>query len=125
MGGRGAASGFVTRLPNYQRAEVLGSKVKNYLLNPNKSNGKHLFFKSIGYNMKNSHRLEHDIRKGLKTNKALAFKRNKYGNAAYQVIMELGIGEKVSVLTAWQIDKGSNTPRFITAYKHRGGNKNE
>ncbi len=75
--------------------------------------------------MKNSHRLEHDIRKGLKTNKALAFKRNKYGNAAYQVIMELGIGEKVSVLTAWQIDKGSNMPRFITAYKHRGGNKNE
>lgn len=119
MGGRGGASGFVARLPNYQRAEVLHAKIKNYLLNPDKSNGKHELFKGIGYTMKNSARFERDIRNGLKNNKAKKFLPNAYGHTLYNVTMSLGIGEKADILTVWQIDKGSNTPRFITAYKDR------
>ena len=120
MGGRGAISGLVSRLPNYQRAVVLHSKIKNYLLNPDKSNGKSKLFRGLGYTMRNASRLEKDIRAGLKDNKALKFKPNKYGNTMYNVTMQLGIGEKASILTVWQIDKGSNRPRFITAYKKRG-----
>lgn len=120
MGGRGAVSGFVARLPNYRSAVVLNAKVKNYLLNPNKSNGKWKFFRGLGYTMKNSKRLERDIRDGLSKNKALKFAPNKYGNTAYQVEMQLGVGDKSDVVTAWQIDKGDNKPRFITAYKQKG-----
>lgn len=123
MGGRGSSSGFVSRLPNYQRAEILNSKIKNYLLNPQNSKGKHVFFNGIGYNMKNAARLEQDIRKGLRENKALKFSPNEYGKATYNVVMPLGIGEKVAVLTVWQMDKDSNRPRFITAYKDRRGGK--
>lgn len=126
MGGRGSSSGFVSRLPNYQRAEILHSKIKNYLLNPKKSNGKYQLFKGLGYTVKNSARLEQDIRRGLKENKARQYAPNAYGHVVYNVSMTLGIGETASILTVWQVDKGSNKPRFITAYKdHRGGKNND
>lgn len=120
MGGRGSASGFVSRLPNYKNAVVLQRKVKNYILNPQKSNGKFAIFAALGYNMGNSKRLEADMREGLKHNKALRFSPNKYGNVAYEVVMELGITTRAKVVTAWQIDNGDNKPRFITAYKFKG-----
>ena len=117
MDGRGAASGFTVRLPNYQRAVILNDKVKNYLLHPSKSNGKAAFFKAIGYSTKDAKRFSRDIRRGLKENKALVYFANQHGNVVYNVIMNLGTGAQVPVLTVWQIDKGSNRPRLITAYK--------
>ena len=116
MGGRGAASGLKKHLPNYKMAEIRREKLKNYLLNPQKSNGKAEFFRSIGYNMKNYKTLEKDIREGLKNNTAITYGKNKYGNTAYAVNMKIGIGNKKEVVTAWQIDNGKNNPRFITAY---------
>ncbi len=117
MGGRGSGSG-IKRVANYKNAEIARNKLKNYLLNPNKSNGKHLFFNSLGYNMKNYKLLERDLRKGLANNHATATIQNKYGHSvtAYEVNMPLGINKKAIVLTAWQRDKGSKVPRFITAY---------
>lgn len=117
MGGRGAASGFTVRLPNYQRAVILNDKVKNYLLHPGKSNGKAAFFKALGYSMKDAKRFAGDIRRGLKENKALVYPANQHGRAVYNVIMNLGTSTRTPVLTVWQIDKGSNIPRLITAYK--------
>lgn len=116
MGGRGASSGIVNRLPNYKNAVIPQRKLGNYLLNPTKSKGKSDFFNSIGYNMKNAERLEKDIRKGLENNKALRYNENKFGNRAYEVDMPLGINKKVIVKTAWQVDKGENVPKFVSAY---------
>ncbi len=117
MGGRGTSSG-TKRLPNYKHAEIARNKLKNYLLNPSKSNGKAEFFRSLGYNMKNFRHLEADIREGLKTAPAVAKIENRYGHTvtAYSVTMPLGINKKTMVLTAWQRDEGSKIPRFITAY---------
>lgn len=118
MGGRGARSGGKYKLPNYQNVVIRRNKLKNYLLNPNKSKGKADFFRSIGYNMKNWKLLESDIRKGLKNNSAIARIQNKYGNAVsvYSVDMPLGVNKKAIVVTGWQIDAGTKVPRFITAY---------
>lgn len=116
MGGRGAASGIVNRLPNYKNAEIPQRKIGNYLLNPAKSNGKSAFFNELGYNMKNAKRLEQDIRKGLENNKAMGYHEDKFGNKSFDVNMPLGTGKKVMVTTAWRIDNGNTVPRFITAY---------
>lgn len=116
FGSRGAMSGMVIRLPNYKKAKITGDKLKNYLLNPQKGNGKHNVFNSLGYNMQNFSRLKSDILEGLKNNEAKAYSKNKYGNRLYEVVMPLGIGEKHNILTVWQIDKGSKIPRLITAY---------
>ena len=106
------------RLPNYQRAVIVSKKLKNYLLHPIKSKGKVEFFNSLGYKMQNFRRLKSDIQAGLKNNPAVPRekeKTNKYGHKAYSVNMVLGIDKKARVVTGWQIDKGDNRPRFITA----------
>lgn len=124
MGGRGASSGLKKHLPNYKNAVIdMHGKLKNYLLNPQKSNGKAAFFNSIGYNMKNYKTLEKDIRAGLKKNNAIEYQKNEYGHTPYSVSMELGVNKKENVITAWQIDEGKNTARFITAYPRNGRKK--
>lgn len=116
MGGRGASSGLQKHLPNYRNAVIQREKLKNYLLNPQKSNGKADFFHSLGYTMKNYKTLERDIREGLKSNSATSYGKNKYGNTAYSVNMTLVIDNRRDVVTAWQVDSGKKNPRFITAY---------
>ena len=106
------------RLPNYQRAVIVAEKLKNYLLHPVKGKGKAHFFRSLGYRMQNFRRLKYDIQEGLKHNPAtqrITEKTNKYGHKAYSVNMVLGVDKKARVVTGWQIDKGDNRPRFITA----------
>jgi hypothetical protein len=110
-GGRKAAN----RLPNHKRAAFPKGKLKNYLLNPTKEPNKSKVLAELGYNMKNADRLEADIRKGLKNNKATLFEPNQYGTPA-QVVMELGITKKREMRTAWMFDHGSDVPRFVTAY---------
>lgn len=110
-GGRTA----VNRLPNHAKAVFPKNKFKNYLLNPTKEPNKSRVFSKIGYNMKNAERLEADIRKGLKENKATVFAPNKYGTPV-QVEMVLGIDKQRKIVTAWMINKGTNIPRFVTAY---------
>lgn len=121
MGGRGAASGAkggAKILPNARRAVIARDKLKNYLLNPNKSPDKAKFFRSLGYNMRNYRRFEADIREEIKTAPAVATITNKYGHTvtAYSVTMPLGINKKAMVVTGWQRDDGASAPRFITAY---------
>ena len=110
-GGRTA----VTRLPNHANATFPKGKFKNYLLNPSKDPNKSRVFKSIGYNMKNADRLKMDIMNGLKNSKATMYAPNKYGTPA-QVEMVLGITKQQKMVTAWIFPKGSNAPRFVTAY---------
>lgn len=121
MGGRGAKSGIKKQLPNYRNAVIHRNKLKNYLLSPEKSNGKADFFNAIGYNMRNYKTLERDIRIGLKSNTAVAFNTDKYGNVSYEVIMEIGISKKEKVKTGWRVDNGTKIPRLITAYPAKGG----
>lgn len=118
MGGRGAGSSKNSissrRLPNYKNAIIPKGKIGNYLVNPsNKNNqGKAKLFNSIGYNMKNKERLEKDLLKGLKNNKATLQKQNK-DTKIYEVDMKLGINKKVQFKTIWQTKKKET--KFVTA----------
>ena len=116
----------VHRMPNYKKAVIERNKLKNYLLNPSKSNGKHKFFNGLGYNMKNYKKLETDLRTGISKNEASVSITNKYGHTVkgYNVDMQLGIDSKAIVLTHWEAEGNSKIPRFITAYPaERGGKK--
>lgn len=114
----GRGSSKVGKLPNRKNAIIPRNKLKNYLLNPSKSPDKAKFFRGLGYNMRNFRRFEHDIRNGLENNNAVEVIKSKYGHEvkAYNVNMELGINKKAIVLTNWQVDEGTDVPRFITAY---------
>lgn len=112
------------RLPHYKQAIIPQEKIGNYLLNPEneKARGKPIFFRKLGYNMKNSSRMISDIKDELGKNKAKQYESDAYGRTNYEVVVQLGLTQKSSVLTVWAIDKGKNTPRFITAvpYRKRG-----
>lgn len=115
MGGRGAASSFVSRVPNAEKAVIADSKITKYLLDPAKKHYQE--FISVGYSKSDPEQLKSDLLKGVANSPAKEYEIDTYGNRAYEVDMRLGINQKAKFRTAWQIDKGSSNPRFITAHR--------
>ena len=119
MGGRGAPSGFVGRVPNFNKATIADEKITKFLLSPT---GKHYTeFVAVGYSANDPDKLKQDLLNGLSNNIAKEYGLNSHGERAFEVDMLLGVTYKTAFRTAWQIDKGSDAPRFITA--HRLGRK--
>ena len=94
------------------------SKVQGYLLNSNNDNGKdkeHLIRSVLGYNYQTWEPLANQLYNGLQTNKYISVKTTKWGTSYNVPIRIYGTKKKSMVLiTVWQVDKGSNIPRFIT-----------
>ena len=114
MGSRGVWSYTRSRMSDFNKAKIRRSKLSNYVLNPNKSKGKHKFLKSLGYSMKNHERLKKDLLQGLKENPVRVSEPNKYGRIYYQVNMEIGISKKSKVATFWAKGKHDKAPKFVT-----------
>lgn len=108
-----------SRMPRFKHAEIPRPKIRDYLVSPKNTEGKSAFFKSIGYTTRNADKLVRDIREGLRRNKALVTKRNKFGRVHIQVTMELGVTKRVKVTTGWCIEPGEKNPKLITAYPCR------
>lgn len=121
MGGRGASAGFISRIPRAGKAVIHENKIINYLLKPDSKH--YAEFVSVGYSRDNPGRLEQDLLEGLKNNEAERFDPNEYGNTTYNVYMMLGVTSKARFRTSWQIDKGTDFPRFITAHRVGGNRK--
>ena len=114
MGGRGAAGGFIHRLPRMEKAFIHDDKISKFLLLPGAKHYKE--FERVGYTPNDKELLRKDILEGLKKNEAKFFDPNKHGDTAYQVNMLLGVTRKRWFITAWQIDRGTDFPRLITAH---------
>lgn len=115
MGGRGAVSGFVSKVPNAEKATIADSKVTKYLLDPEKKH--YTEFVDVGYSKDDPERLKHDLLEGLNTSNAKMFEKNAHGDRSFEADMMLGVSRKEKFRTVWQIDKGAENPRFITAYR--------
>ena len=70
--------------------------------------------------MKNQARLQEDIRKGLKGNRARRSEPNAYGRVHFQVNMVIGISRRELVVTGWFMDKGDSAPTLATVRKYHG-----
>ena len=115
MGGRGAVSGFVSRIPNAEKATIAESKITNYLLDPTKKH--YAEFAAVGYSESDPERLKRDLLEGLRNNEAKTFEPNQHGDRAFEVDMMLGVTRKAKFRSAWQIDRGADNPRFVTAHR--------
>lgn len=115
MGGRGSASGFVGRVPNAGKATIADAKVTKFLLDPSKKHYRE--FAAVGYSESDPGRLKQDLLEGLSSNSAKEYEANVHGDRSFEVDMQLGVTRKARFRTAWQIDKGTDKPRFITAYR--------
>lgn len=116
MGGRGASSGIVHRAPNYSKATIAEPKITKYLLDPSQKH--YMEFVDVGYSKDKPERLKADLLKGLSKNEAEITKPNAHGDIGITVYMKLGVTKKKTFRTGWQIDKGTNFPRFVTAYRY-------
>lgn len=106
-------------IPNAERAVIAAEKLTAYLLNPSHKRGaaKARLLLSLGYRTVAPEVLELDLRTqhlALDTTRTSA---NDYG-VVYEIegpITTPG-GRKARFCSIWQIDTGSEVPRFITMY---------
>ncbi|MPY87551.1 MAG: hypothetical protein GEU99_06495 [Luteitalea sp.] len=106
-------------VPNADRAIIAVEKLTGYLLNMSHKRGaaKARLLLGVGYRPDASHLLESDLRA-----QHLSLDVTRTSENAYGVVYEIEgpirtpSGKTVRFCSIWQIDTGSDVPRFITMY---------
>lgn len=106
------------RLPNSISASTIQEKVQGYFLNSNHPVGKHkarVLNSVLGYHYENWQELSDKMFDAVQTASVTKEVVTEHGTKYKVPITIMGRKNKSMVLnTVWQIDKGSNIPRFIT-----------
>ena len=106
-------------IPNAHRATVALEKLTEYLLNPLHKRGaaKARLLHSLGYRADASHVLESDVRTQHLTQEPTRTSQNPYG-VTYEIEAPITTpsGRVVRFCSIWQVDTGTEVPRFITMY---------
>ncbi|MGM9650979.1 MAG: hypothetical protein ACI3VX_03450 [Faecousia sp.] len=92
MGGRGASSGIVYRVPNYNKAIIADNKITKFCLDPSKKH--YAESVNVGYRPDNPEQLRADLLDRLSKNEAESTLPNKHGDRSFAVYMELGVTKK-------------------------------
>ena len=104
---------------NAERAIIATEKLTAYLLNPwhKRGGAKARLLLSLGYRTDALHVLESDLRAQHLSQDATRTSQNPYG-VAYEIEAPIMTpsGRVVRFCSIWQIDTGSEVPRFITMY---------
>ena len=106
-------------LPNVDQAIIAVEKLQSYLLNTAHRRGgaKARLLLSLGYRTESPEVLESDLRTQHLAREAARSSKNAYG-VVYEIEGPIVTpsGRAVGFCSIWQIDTGSETPRFITMY---------
>src|SRR5438093_12603227 len=106
-------------IPNAARAMIAAEKLTAYLLNPShkRGGGKAKRLLSLGYRTNAPKILEADLRAQHLSLDPARISQNAYG-VAYEIdgAIKTPSGKKARFVSIWQIDTGSDVPRFITMY---------
>jgi len=114
------------KLPDYEKAIIDPSKIKNYILSPAHPVGrfKAAFFQSMGYTQGNWQQLLDDIRQYHLTGEAEPVEKTGYGQKYIIKSATKGPNGKIVLLrSVWIVLSGEDTPRFITIYPEGGRNE--
>jgi hypothetical protein len=106
-------------VPNADRAIIASEKLTGYLLNVSHKRGgpKARVLLSVGYRSDNPQSLESDLRVQHLSLDVSRTHRNAYG-VVYEVEGPINTpsGRSVRFRSVWQVDTGTDVPRFITMY---------
>jgi hypothetical protein len=107
------------RVPNADRAIVAAEKLSGYLLNVSDKRGgpKARMLLSLGYQSDDPLSLESDLRTQHLSLDVARTLQNTYG-VVYEVEgpIKTPSGRIVRFCSIWQVDTGTDVPRFITMY---------
>jgi hypothetical protein len=106
-------------VPNADRAVIAADKLARYLLNVSHKRGgpKARLLLSVGYRSDNPQSLESDLRV-----QHLSLDVTRTHQSAYGVVYEIEgpittpTGRTIRFCSIWQVDTGTDVPRFITMY---------
>ncbi len=106
-------------VPNADRAIIAAEKITGYLLNASHKRGgpKARLLLSVGYRADVPERLESDVR-----SQHLSLDVTRTSDNAFGVVYEIEgpiktpIGRIMRFCSVWQVDTGTDVPRFITMY---------
>ena len=107
------------RVPNADRAIIATDKLTTYLLNVSHKRGgpKARLLLSVGYRSDNPQTLESDLRA-----QHLPLDVTRTHESPYGIVYEIEgpiktpSGKSVRFCSVWQVDTGTDVPRFITMY---------
>lgn len=107
------------KLPNADRAIIAGEKLTDYLLNVSHKRGgsKARLLLSLGYRHDAPQPLEADLRTQHLTLEVTGTSNNAYG-VVYEIEgpIKTPSGRSTRFCSVWQVDTGTDVPRFITMY---------
>jgi len=106
-------------LPNKAHAHIPPEKITDYLLSETHAVGKSKarYFGSYGFHSKNPEALEHGLLSIAYNNEVIDTDTSRHGTK-YTIDgqIETPKGVMIRIRTIWIIEKGQNSPRFVTAY---------
>jgi hypothetical protein len=106
-------------VPNAARAIIAADKITGYLLNVSHKRGgpKARLLLSVGYRADNPQALESDLRAQHLSLAVTRTHTNAYG-VVYEIEgpIKTPSGRSVRFCSVWQVDTGTDGPRFITMY---------
>jgi hypothetical protein len=107
------------KLPNAELAVINPDKLRDYLLNQGHRRGasKARLLHSLGYRREKWRQLEEDLRRYHLPADVVMTTQTAYG-PRYEIVAAIPtpIGRSVSFRSIWQIDTGTDRPKFITMY---------
>ena len=107
------------KVPNADRAVIAADKLTGYVLNVSHKRGgpKARLLLSLGYRSDNPQSLESDLRFQHLSLEVTRTHQNAYG-VVYEVEGPIATpnGRTVRFCSVWQVDTGTDVPRFITMY---------
>lgn len=107
------------KIPNVSQAIVHPDKLRGYLLDSAHKRGKSkaAILHTFGYTPENWRQLESDLRQYHLTAEVTAIRETPYGTRyEIQAILITPNDRPLQVRTIWQIDTGTDYPRFITLF---------
>ena len=93
------------------------AKFAKYFLDPEKPHAKEFF--DVGYKQSDSDLLFQHIEEGFDLSKRTGTRKNERGQEQFRIPMMLGVVQKKSFTTSWQIDKEGDMPKLTSAYRDR------
>jgi hypothetical protein len=107
------------KVPNANRAIIAADKLAGYLLNLSHKRGgpKARLLLGLGYRSDNPQTLESHLRAQHLSNEVTRTHENAYGTV-YEIEGPIRTpnGKSVRFCSVWQVDTGTDVPRFITMF---------
>lgn len=107
-------------LPNVQQARIARTKTVGYLLRPRGTDDKAGYFLRFGFTILAPEVLEAALREHARAHPVERVVDTPFGRKFIIAgRLETPDGRSPNILAIWQVDRGTDAPRFVTAYRDR------